>query len=223
MNFLKKWMSAIISFIAGVCGLALSATVGMKASALIDASALESTLRMDPSQKVETTTKAYKVLTDSSLYTEAKELGIGSEFMVMKVFAIITLVVSVLLIVYALVMLLKNLNVIKCESNIFNIVGICLFALLLVATVGLLASSNGYASAMEDVMPDAMKAMYAYELTAMLTPLGYASMVEGFVAQTTFSVNVSVGVYQIAMLVISIISALVYGIFTFLGLKKKEA
>lgn len=221
MNFLKKWMSTIVSFVAGVCGLALSATVGMKATALMDASALESTLGMDPSQTVKTSTKAYKVLTDSSLYTDAKEIGIGSEFMLMKVFAIITLVIAVLLIVYAIVMLLKNLNVIKCDSKIFNIVGICLLALLVIATVGLLATSNGYANAMEDVMPTAMKELYTAELTAALTPMGMGSMVETFVSQTLFSVEVSVGFYQPAMLVISVISALVVGTFTFLKLKKE--
>ena len=225
MNFIKKWISTLVSFVAGVCGLALSATVGMKASALIDASALQSALGTDPSQKIKTTTKAYKVLTDSNLYTEAKELGIGSEFMVMKIFAIFTLIISVLLIAYAIVMILKNLNVIKFESKIFNIVGISLLALLVVATIGLLVSSNSYASAMENARKDAtmadMKAMFTSGLTAMLTPMGMESMVEALVAQTAFSFNVGVGVYQPAMLVISIISALVVGTFTFLNLRKK--
>ena len=224
MNFVKKWMSTIISFVAGVCGLALSATVGMKAYAAINASALESALGRDFSQTVvDSSTKAFKVLTDSKLYTQAKDLGIGSEFMVMKVFAIITLVVSILLIVYALVMLLKNLNVIKCESKIFDIVGICLFVLLLVATIGLLVSSNAYANAMEDAILQKTKAQFTATLNYELTKAGMASMLETLVAQTKFVADVKIGFYQPAMLVISIISALVYGTFTFLNMKKKDA
>ena len=76
---------------------------------------------------------------------------------------------------------------------------------------------------MEDVMPNAMKALYAAELSAALTPMGMASMIEAIVAQTGFSINVSVGVYQPAMLVISIISALAFGVVTFMNMKKKNA
>ncbi len=193
MNFVKKWASCIISFVAGVCGLALSACSGMIAK-LTANEALSAYLQSNTS-----TTKAFKVLTDSDLYEEAKLLGIDSEFMTMKIFAIITLVVSVLLIVYALVMLLKNLNVIKCESKLFDIVGIALFALLLVSTIGLLIASNGYAGAMKDVQ---MKSLAQF-----------GDMV---------SLKISVGVYQPAMLVISIISAVAYGAVMFLN-KKKSA
>ncbi|MBQ8522855.1 MAG: hypothetical protein IJ458_04295 [Clostridia bacterium] len=200
MNFVKKWISTIISFVAGVCGLALSACTGMVASGTLDASALGM-----GKETIDSTTKAFKVLTDGDLYTEAKAAGIGSEFMTMKVFAIITLVISVLLIVYAIVMLLKNLNVIKCESKIFDIVGISLFALLLIATIGLLISSNGYASAMEDAVISAAK----------------ASVPQQYLSQVKIDVNVKVGVYQPIMLAISIISALVVGTFTFLKLKKE--
>ena len=147
MDFLKKWISCIVSFIAGVCGLALSACSGMVAKVVfpntLSAYGLESSTE---------TTKAFKVLTDKDLYTQAQEAGIGSEFMVMKVFAIITLIISVLLIAYAIVILLKNLNVIKFESKIFDIVGISLILALLVATIGLLISSNAYANEMEKVM-----------------------------------------------------------------------
>ena len=219
MNLVKKWAGCVVSFFAGVCGLLLSLTVGMKASALIDASALESMLGFDASQKVKTTTKAFKVLTDGDLYTEAKELGIGSEFMVMKIFAIITLLVSVLLIAYGVVLLLKNLNQIKLDCKITTIAGICLFALLLVATIGLLVASNNYANAMEDAMLSTMKALFGAELSAVLAP----EMVASILAQIGFSINVSVGVYQPAMLVISIICALAFGVVTFMNMKKKKA
>lgn len=206
MNFVKKWIGCIVSFIAGVCGLALSATIGMKSYAMIDATAVggaKTTL-------TEEITKAFKVLTDKDLYTKSKQLKIGDEFMVMKVFAIITLIISILLIVYALVVLLKNLNVIKFESKLFDIVGICLFALLVVATIGLLVSSNAYASAMEDALMLTMK-----QLTATIP--------EAYLPKVVLKSKVEVGFYQPAMLVISIISALVYGTFTFLNMKKKVA
>lgn len=190
MDFLKKWMACIVSFVAGVCGLALSACSGMVTKITYDAA-----LGMDATSDI---TKAFKVLTDSDLYTQAKEFGLGSEFMTMKVFAIITLVVSVLLIAYALVMLLKNLNVIKCDSRIFDIVGISLFVLLLVATIGLLVSSNSYANAMEDAVNKMMAVAYSGMATAKF----------------------SLGVYQPIMLVVSIIGALAYGTFTFLNMKK---
>lgn len=202
MNFLKRWMGCIISFVAGVCGLALSATVGMKSYAMVDATAIggKKTLITDE------VTKGFKVLTDKDLYTKSKQLGIGDEFMVMKVFAIITLVVSILLIVYALVMLLKNLNVIKLESKIFDVVGICLFVLLLVATIGLLVSSNAYANAMDDSLIAVMKK-------------ATASVPAQYLPKVVMKSSVSVGFYQPAMVVISIVSALVYGTFTFLNKK----
>jgi len=205
MSFVKKWINCILGFVAGVCGLALSACSGMVASGMVDASALG----MDKNP-IDSTTKAFKVLTDSSLYTEAKELGIGKEFMTMKVFAIITLVISVLLIVYAIVMLLNNLNVIKLENKMLNIIGISLFALLLISTIGLLISSNNYANAMEDSMIKALKSQFI---------LG--GVPEAALSNIKFDLNVKVGVYQPAMLIISIISAIAVSVFTFIN--RKEA
>ena len=112
--------------------------------------------------------------------------------------------VSVLLIVYAIVLLLKNLNVIKCESKIFDIVGISLVALLVISTIGLLISSNNYASEMKNAMLDSLKGLGA------LLGVDISSMV---------SLKISTGVYQPAMLIISIISALVVGTFSFLNKK----
>ena len=201
MKLLKKWASCVISFVAGVCGLALSACSGMVAKVVfpdtVAAYGVESSTQ---------TTKAFKVLTDKDLYTQSKDLGVGSEFMVMKVFAIITLIISVLLIVYAIVMLLKNLNVIKFESKIFDIVGISLFVALVVSTLGLLISSNNYASEMEK----AMKGQLASSLKALEALIG---------SPIKWSANISVGAYQPIMLVISIISALAVGTFTFLNKK----
>lgn len=201
MSLLKKWASCVISFIAGVCGLALSACSGMVVKTVFP----ESLAAYDIKSSTETT-KAFKVLTDKELYTQAKEAGIGSEFMVMKVFAIITLIISVLLIAYAIVMLLKNLNVIKFESKIFDIVGISLIAVLLVATIGLLISSNNYANEMEKVV----KADVAVGMKQLETLIGSA---------INWKLTISVGVYQPTMLVISIISALAVGTFTFLNKK----
>lgn len=201
MNLLKKWASCVISFVAGVCGLALSACSGMVSKVVfpkaLSAYGLESATE---------TTKAFKVLTDGDLYTQAKEAGLGSEFMTMKVFAIITLVISILLIVYSIVMLLKNLNVIKFDSKIFDIVGISLIALFLVATIGLFISSNSYANEMEKVM----KSILSVELKQLEAMLG---------APVNAKLNISLGVYQPTMLVISIISALAVGTFTFLNKK----
>lgn len=202
MNFLKKWMGCIISFVAGVCGLALSATVGMKSYAMIDATAIG----RGKTEIVDEVTKGFKVLTDKDLYTKSKQLGVGDDFMVMKVFAIITLIVSILLIVYAIVMLLKNLNVIKFDSKIFDIVGISLFVLLLVATIGLLVSSNAYASAMNDSLVAVMKK-------------ATATVPAEYLPKVLIKSSVEIGFYQPAMLVISVISALVYGTFTFLNKK----
>lgn len=220
MNFLKKWMTTIISFVAGVCGLALSATVGMKAVGMIDASALEPQLHGDYSQGFKETTKAFRVLTDSDLYKNAKSAGIGSEFMVMKVFAIITLIISLLLIAYAIVMLLKNLNVIKCESKIFNIVGISLLVLLAVATIGLLVSSYGYANAIEESNMAIIQARNEFEagLRAEM-PEAMHSMIPTLLQGVKITASASIGFYQPAMLVISIVSALAVGAVTFLNRK----
>lgn len=203
MNFLKKWIGCIVSFVAGVCGLALSACTGMVTKAVFP----EAVAAYGPKSSTETT-KAFKVLTDSDLYTQAKEAGLGKEFMTMKVFAIITLIVSILLIAYAVVMLLKNLNVIKFESKIFDIVGVSLMMSLLVATIGLLISSNAYASEMEKIM----KSNIALGIKQLETMLGSA---------INWKLSISIGVYQPVMLVISIISALAVGTFTFL--KRKSA
>jgi len=196
MNFLKKWIGCIVSFVAGVCGLALSACSGMVTKLVTNNTQLKQGL--EAMGLGSSSTKGFKVLTDGDLYEAAKAAKIGDEFMVMKAFAIFTLIVSVLLIAYAVVLLLKNLNVIKFNGRIFDIVGIALIVLLLVATIGLLVSSNAFAGAQAD------------KLNGALTLMGYNAVA---------SFKVSVGVYQPAMLVISIISAIVVGTFTFLNKK----
>lgn len=207
MSLLKKWIGCIISFVAGVCGLALSACSGMVAYAMVDAT----TIGGAKTRLVDSTTKAFKVLTDSDLYTEAKEFDIGAEFMWMKVFAIITLVISILLIAYAIIMLLKNLNVIKCDSKIFDIIGIVLGALFLIATIGLLITSNIYANAMEDAVLNLAKGVTLIQLGGN----------EALLDNVKFDVNVKLGVYQPTILVIAIITAIVVGTFTFI--KRKDA
>ena len=222
MNLVKKWIGCVVSFVAGVLGLALSACTGMTAVAKVDGSALAGTAVGDTSATlVDNTTKAFKVLTDKDLYTQAKELGIKSEFLTMKVFAIITLVVAVLLIAYSIVMLLKNLNVIKCEGKIFKYVGLGLIVLFLISTIGLFVASNGYANAMEDVMADVVKAQYGYGFTAKLTGLMDTTTISTLLGLHKYNVNVAIGVYQPVMLVVAIVSAIVVGVFTFI--KRKEA
>ena len=206
MSFVKKWMGCIISFVAGVCGLALSACSGMVASGMIDASAINSAYSSTIPENV---TKAFKVLTDKELYTQAKSLNIGSEFMIMKVFAIITLIISVLLIAYAIVMLLKNLNVIKCESKIFDIVGLVLVGLFLIAVVGLFISSSCYANAMQDALISSAKASYLN--------LGIP---QAALPNIKFNINVELGAYQPIMLTVAIITAIIVGTFAFIHRKK---
>ena len=200
MNFVKKWIGCIVSFVAGVCGLALSACPGMVVKGTIDLSALGM-----GTNSVKEVTKGFKVLTDSSLYTDAKAAGIGTEFLWMKAFAIVTLIASILLIAYAIVVLLKNINVIKCNSKVFDIVGISLIALLLVATIGLMITSTNYADC-------AVKIVEA-NVVAMGVPSQYLTAVG-------IKVNATVGTYQIAMLIISIISAVLVSAFTFVNRKK---
>ena len=171
MSIVKKWTGCVMAFMAGVLGLAMSASSGMVIKTPLGSS----------------TTKAYKVITESELMDTAKLLGVKSEFVLMKAFSIITLIIAVLLIAYSIVALLQNLNVIKSSHIAFDIAGWVLVGLFVISTIALLVSSNGYAGAMEKV--------------------GIPS--------------VKVGLYQPFMLVVSIIAAIVTGIFAFL--KRKDA
>lgn len=197
MEFLKKWIGCILSFVAGVLGLSLSACTGMIVSGTVDLSAMGM-----GTQSINEVTKAFKVLTDSSLYTDAKAANLGSEFMTMKVFAIITLVVSILLIVYSIIMLLKNLNVIKSDSIVFDIIGWTLAALLLIATIGLLVSSNVYAGAVVD-----------HTVSGLVNGMG---LPENFI-----NITGKVGLYQPMMLGVSIVLAIVTAVFAVI--KRKAA
>lgn len=194
MDFLKKWIGCILSFVAGVLGLAMSACTGMIISGSY-------THPLAGVQNVNEVTKAFKVLTDSSLYSDAKAYGLGSEFMTMKVFAIITLVISILLIVYAIIMLLKNLNVIKSNSIVFDIIGWTLVALFLIATIGLLVSSNVYAGGVVDFQ------------VSLLTKAG--------IPENLIDITGKVGLYQPFMLGTSIILAIVTAVFAVI--KRKAA
>lgn len=201
MEFLKKWIGCILSFVAGVLGLSMSACAGMIVSGSVDLTALGM-----GTSSVDNVTKAFRVLTDSSLYTNAKAAGIGREFMTMKVFAIIALVISILLIVYSFVILLKNLNVIKSDTIIFDILGWSLVALFLIAIIGLLVSSNSYA--------DLANKLTEVELLAKGIPAAAISMVK-------INVVGQVGLYQPFMLGVSIVLALVTADFAVI--KRKVA
>ncbi len=187
MGILKKWTTCVISFIAGILTLAMSAVSGMVAVTSIPSMADETNI-----------TKAFKVITDGELLTQAKTLGIEDKFMTMKIFSIILMVVAILLLVYSIIMLLKNVNVIKSESKAFGIVGIVLSVLFIGTAIAVLIASNSYAGAMESVMSKVVSLQTA--------GLG--------------SISVKVGLYQPFMLVTSIVSGLAISVFEVLNLKK---
>lgn len=198
MDFLKKWASCIVSFVAGFLGLILSLCSGMNSSY----SVVSSTELVPVNVTHEEVTKAHKMLTDSKLADQAKTYDVVKEFNALKAFSVIMTVVSILLIVYAVVMLLKNVNVIKVDHIAFDIAGYALAGLLLVAVIGLVITSNAYANAMESAIDGALK-------------LGYAS----YISYLTISVSVSVGVYQWTMLVVGIIAAIASTTFIVLNRK----
>ncbi len=210
MNFLKKWINSIVLFITGALGLLLSLCTGMKTSYGIDASALGSPYSDMLSQSHCETTKAHKVITDSDLATSAKNFGISTEFTWLKAFGIIGVIVSIILVIYAVVLLLKNLGVIKFENKVFDVISIVLPAVFVVATVGLLICSFIYANAQQDAIIKMLNG------TILSNPQisAYASLIK-----TSASVNV--GVYQPLILAISIVGALIVGTFTFLKAKQK--
>lgn len=193
MEMIKKWGSCIISFIAGVLTLALSACSGMVATSTI-AGVSDTEI-----------TKAFKVLTDGDLLTQAKEAGLKSEFMTMKVFSIILMVVAVMLLVYSIVLLLKNLNIIKSDSKIFAICGVALAVLILISTIGVLVSSNVYAGAMADNVNKMLEAVKA-QSAALGMPI-------------EASASVKIGVYQPIMLVTGIVSSLAIALCEFKNIK----
>lgn len=179
MEVLKKWSGCIVSFLSGVLGLVLSLCSGMVVSSAVEA--------------LNKSVQASDIITDTTLGTQAQQLQIAGEFGFLKTVAIIMLVVSILLIVYSVVELLKNVNVIKSSSKAFEIVGMVLGTMLLITAILLMIASNGYAGAM------------ATKLTAVYT----------------IPVTVSIGLYQPFMLAVAIIALIINGIFAIL--KRKDA
>ena len=216
MSIVKKWISCVMSFVAGVLGLAMSACTGMVVNANIDALAVP-TYGSALSQSSNEVTKAFEVITNAELFTKAQELGITTEFVWLKTFAIIMLVLAVLLIAYAVVMLLKNINVIKVESKAFDIVGWVLAGLFLVAGIGLFVTTNVYASALEEAMINAYKLGYAAKLATMLP----AVQVPTVLSLIKFNATASMGLYQPFMLTVSIVLAIATRVFAFI--KRKDA
>ena len=209
MGFVKKWIGCILSFVAGVLALSLSACSGMILKGSIDLTSLGM-----GSESVNEMTKAFKVITDSSLYSDAKSFNLGTEFMTMKVFAIITLVIAVLLIIYSIFLLLKNLNVIKSNSKIFDIFGWSLAGLFLISTIALLVSSNVFANGVADfIVKTTQEELQALAQMPGVTP----EMIAGI--KLDFSGKV--GLYQPFMLATSIVLALVTAVFAFI--KRKDA
>lgn len=119
------------------------------------------------------------MLTDSSLATQTETYNASTEFSWLKAFSIVMTVVSTLLVVFAIVMLLKNVNVIKSDSSVFDICELVLAGLLLVAVIGLVISSTVYAGALEEGIIVALGLKYASIISALI-----------------ISVTVSVGIYQ---------------------------
>lgn len=214
MTMIKKWAKCVVSFVAGVLGLALSACPGMIVKGSVDGSALGTMGEMFNGSSTEKV-KAFKVITDGSLYTDAKAMGIGKEFLCLKVFAIITLVVAVLLIVYSIIALLQNLNVLKSHIA-FDVFGWSMFALFVIATIGLLIASNSYANAFEEKYIGVLK----LEISTALTLSGLDPIT--IIAAIKFNVEASVGLYQPFMLTVGIISALAVAVFDVLRLKKSN-
>ena len=210
MNFIKKWLTSIVLAVSGVLGLLLSLLVGMKVSYGIDASALGSPYAEMLNQSHQEATKAHEVLTDGSLVDSAKSFGISTEFGFLKAFGIIGVIVSVILILWAIVLLLKNLNVIKVENKAFDIVSLALPIAFVLATVGLLICSLVYANAQQDAILKLLNG----SILSNSQIAGYASLIK-------LSATVKVGLYQPIILVISIIGALIVGTTTFLKLKNK--
>ena len=124
-------------FVAVVLSLVLSACSGMIATTTIAGNST-----------TESTT--FKVLIDGNLLKQAKEFNLESKFIAMKIFSIILIVLAILLIAYSFVMILKNVNIIKCNSKIFSIVGLVLIVLFLIATIGVFVSSITYSNAMAE-------------------------------------------------------------------------
>ena len=195
MQMIKKWGGCLFSFLAGVLTLALSACSGMVAISTING------------QSTTGVTKASKVLTDKELFTQAKEAGLQTEFVTMKVFSIILTVIAVLIIIYSIIVLLKNVKVIKCESKIFSIVGLSLIGLFLIATIGVLISSNVYAAAMAEHSNALLEALKAQAAA---------------VGQTlNASASVKIGVYQPIMLVTGIVFSIVITFCEIKNIKNK--
>ncbi len=203
MNIVKKWLSCIISFVAGVLGLALSACSGMIVNINIDASAVNNAMNNSSTE----TTKAFEVITDGDLFTQAKDLGIETQFIWLKVFAIITLIVSILLIIYSIISLLQNLNVIKSNHIAFDIVGVSLAVLMLVATIGLMICSNVYASALESALTTSLTSTYQ----TMTSP--------EIVSLIKFDIVAKTGVYQPIMLTVGIVLTIIASVYTILKRK----
>ena len=199
MDFLKKWASCIFSFVAGALGLILSLCTGMIKSVSVSSNVIPAA-NIAQNENI----KAHKMLTDSKLADQADLYKVSTEFSWLKAFSVIMTVVSILLVVYSLVMLLKNLDVIKFDHAAFDIVGIVLSVLLLVAVVGLVITSNVYANAIEDAVIKALNLQFV-----------------SYISYVTISAQFSVGVYQWTMLVVGIIAAVVTTTFTIL--RRKDA
>ncbi len=198
MEFLKKWASCIFSFVAGALGLILSLCTGMSNSISITSTSL------GINEVSESITKAHKMLTDSALKTQAETYNASTEFGWLKAFSIIMTVVSIALVIYSIVMLLKNVNVIKSNNSIFDIFGFVLAGLLLVSVIGLMISSSVYANALEEGISAVLGLKYASIITAL-----------------SITVSVSVGVYQWIMLIVGIVSAIAITTLTILDRKSR--
>ena len=129
---LKKWLGCIVSFLVGVCGLTVLFLSGLKTDLFAFNSVSKNYL------------KAYEILKVRDMPQQTPSYLIES-YKILFVIAIIAIVVYALLILWSIVLLLKNVNIIKKNSKAFNIVNSVLLGIVLIVLVGLILTTLNYA------------------------------------------------------------------------------
>lgn len=196
MNFLKKWTGCILSFVAGVLGLSLGCINGLTLAYSSDTSAASAAAGITiPEASFSGSTSVYEMVNDATIQTE---------LVFLKVLTIVILVMSALLIVNAIVLQLKNLNVIKSSHIAFDIVTYVLVGLFAVVSILFLVVSILYANGVAETALETLQANYAALPVAQLI---------------TYNVKSGIGAYQPIMVVVSVITAIATSVFTALNRK----
>jgi len=171
----------------------VSLVVGVLGLALSTCSGLIVKVLLGGKIVMEETTKAHKIITDTDLADAAELMQLEGKFTLLKIASIIMMVISVLVLIYAIVMILKNINVVKGKDKTFGKVNLLLNVLLLVSVIAVLVATFVYGNGLAD----------------KLNVLQFGGIAK---------VTVSVGVYQWAMLAVSVVGLLV----AFLSNNKKS-